>query len=192
MDINKAIRKQEKSHKRFLFFLGFIFFAMPLVLYLTQRFNLFFFIYLTIIELLILSAILVSMDNNYIKYSVDGYKIKLSFRRFGEEFSITCDKVALVHAEGSNQEMNIVMLMTSKFRNKRINAVDEEFVIKNQYLSHYYYKMKKLNPEINYFFIVITKGYYHKYRLLDMIYRNCVKAYYTEETVEKIKEYRRS
>jgi hypothetical protein len=191
MDINKAIRKQEKSNKRFLFFLGFIFFAMPLALYLTQRFNLFFFIYLSIIELLILSAILVSVNNNYIKYSVNGYKIKLSFRRFGEEFSIPCDKVVLVHVEGSNQEMNIVMLMTSKFRNKNINAVDEEFLLKHQYVSHHYYKMKKLNPEINYFYIVVTNGYYHKYKLLDMIYRNCVRAHYTEDTVEKIKEYRR-
>lgn len=191
MDINKAIRKQEKSHKRFLFFLGFIFFVMPLVLLLTQRFNVFFIIYLSIIELLILSAILASMSNNYIKYSVDGYKLKIKFRRFGEEFNIICDKVALVHAEVSAEEMNIVMLMTSKFRNKKINAVDEEFLKKHQYLSHHYYKIKKLNPEINYFYIIVTKGYYHKYRLLDIIYRNCVKAYYTEETVEKIKEYRR-
>ena len=191
MDINKAIRKQEKSHKRFLFFLGFIFFVMPLILFLTQRFNLFFFIYLTIIELLMLLAALISMNNNYIKYSVDGYKLKLRFKRFGEEFNIICDKVALVHVEGSNQEMNIVMLMTSKFRNKKINAVDEEFLRKYQYLSHHYYKMKKLNPEINYFYIVVTKGYYHKYRLLDMIYRNCVKAQYTDETVERIKEYRK-
>jgi hypothetical protein len=190
MDINKAIRKQEKSHKRFLFFLGFIFFVLPLVLFLAQRFDFFFIFYLSIIELLILTAILVSMNNNYIKYSVDGYKLKLRFKRFGEEFNIICDKVALVHAEGSAQEMNVVMLMTSKFRNKKINAVDEEFLIKHQYLSHHYYKMKKLNPEINYFYIVVTKGYFHKYRFLDMIYRNCVKAYYTDETVEKIKEYR--
>jgi hypothetical protein len=190
MNINKAIRKQEKSHKRFLFFLGFIFFAMPLVLYLTQRFNLFFFIYLGIIEILVLSAILLSINNNYFKYSVDGYKMKLKFGRLGEGFNIICDKVALVHSEGSGNEMKIVMIMTSRFRNKRINAVDEDFIRKHPYISHQYYKIKKLNPENNYYYLIITKGSYHKYRMLDMIYRNCVKSYYTEETVEKIKEYR--
>ncbi len=191
MDINKAIKKQEKSHKRFLFFLGFIFFVMPLILFLTHRFNLFFLTYLCIIELLILIAILVSVNNNYLKYNVDGYKLKLRCRRFGEDYNIVCDKVAFVHAQGREAEMSIVMLMTSKFRNKRINAVDEEFLRRYPYVSHFYYKIKKFNPERNYFYLVVTKGYYHKYRLLDMIYRNCVKAHYTEETVEKIKEYRK-
>ncbi|MCM0649775.1 hypothetical protein NBE98_15520 [Clostridium swellfunianum] len=191
MDINKAIRKQEKSHKRFLFFLGFIFFTMPLVVFLTRRYNLFFMIYLGIIELLILTAILATISSNYISYSSDDYKIKLKLKRFGEGFNIICDKVALVHAEGYGPDMSIIILMTSRFRNKKIDEVNEEFLKKYQYVSHHYYKIKKLNPESNYFYLVVKKGYYHKYRLLDMIYRNCVKAYYTEETVEKIKEYRR-
>lgn len=191
MDINKAIRKQEKSHKRFLFFLGFIFFVMPLILFLTQRCNLFFLIYLGIIELMIFFSAIVSMGNNYIWYSVDGYKLKLRLTRLGQEFNIICDKVALVIAEGSGPEMNIIILTTSKFRNKKINVVDEKFLLTHPYLSHYYYKIKKLAPEIDYYYIIVSKGYYHKYKLLDIIYRNCVKAYYTEETVEKIKEYRR-
>lgn len=191
MDINKAIRKQEKSNKRFLFFLGFVFFALPLVLILSKSLKVFFLIYLLIIEFLILGAILTSINNNFLKYSVEGYKLKLKFRRFGEEFNIICDKVALVHSEGEGAEMSIILLMTSRFRNKRINEVDELFLRKYAYLSHHYYRIKKINPEINYFYLVITKGYYHKYRMLDLIYRNCVKAYYTEETVEKIKEYRK-
>jgi hypothetical protein len=191
MDINKAIRKQEKSNKRFLFFLGFVFFALPLVLILSKRFKVFFLIYLLIIEFLILGAIIASINNNFLRYSVEGYKLKLKFRRFGEEFNIICDKVELVHAEGEGAEMSIILLMTSRFRNKRINEVDEMFLRKYAYLSHHYYRIKKINPEINYFYIVVTKGYYHKYRMLDLIYRNCVKAYYTEETVEKIKEYRK-
>jgi hypothetical protein len=191
MDINKAIRKQEKSHKRFLFFLGFIFLALPLVLVILKRFQLFFLLYLSIIELLILGAMFFSINNKFLKYSVDGYKLKLKFRRFGEEFNIICDKVALVHAEGKGPEMSIILLMTSRFRNKKINEVDEAFLRKYAYLSHHYYRIKKINPEFSYYYIVVTKGDYHKYRMLDLIYRNCVKAYYTEETVEKIKEYRK-
>jgi hypothetical protein len=191
MDINKAIRKQEKSHKMFLLFLGFIFLFLPGVLFLSGNLNLFLLVYLVIIELLILIAVLVSINNNFLNYTVDGYKLRLQFKKFGGEINIVCDKVSFVHTEGSGSEMNIVMLTTSKFRNKKISEVDEEFLKRHSYVALNYYRIKKLNPEINYYYIIISKGNYHKYRLLDMIYRNCVKAQYTEETVERIKEYRR-
>lgn len=191
MDINKAIRKQEKSHKRFLLFLGFIFLFLPGILLLSGNFNLFLLVYLAIIEILVLTAVLVSMNNNFLNYTVDGYKLRLKFGKFGEDINIVCDKVSFVHTEGNGSEMNIVMLMTSKFRNKKISEVDEEFLKRHSYVALNYYRIKKLNPELNYYYIIIRKGNYHKYRLLDMIYKNCVKAQYTEETVERIKEYRR-
>lgn len=192
MDINKAIKKQEKSNKRFLLFLGFIFFILPVVLFLSKKINIFFFIYLFIIETLILIAMLITLNSYYLKYSCDGYKLKLNFKGFGEGFNIICDKVVLVHTEGTGQQMSIVIVTSSKFRNKKINAVDEIFLRKHAYLSHYYYKIKKLQLEENFFYIIINKGGYHKYRLLDMIYRSCVHGQYTEEAVERIKEYRKT
>ncbi|ERI93470.1 hypothetical protein HMPREF1982_01668 [Clostridiales bacterium oral taxon 876 str. F0540] len=190
MDINKAIRKQEKSHKRFLLFLGFIFFAMPLVLFLANKFSIFFMLYLAIIEILILSAIIASLSSNYLKYSCDGYKLKIKVRRFKEEFNIICDKVIFVHTEGSGPQLSIVMILSSRFRNKKINEIDMAFLNKHIYVSHYYYKIKKHQPEDSFFYIVINKGGYHKYKLLDMIYRSCVKAQYSSEAVENIKQYR--
>lgn len=192
MDINKAIRKQEKSNKRFLLFLGFIFLTLPVVLFISNKFSLFFLIYLAVIEVLILSAILISMESNYLKYSCDGYKIKIKVRRFREEFNIVCDKVVFVHTEGSGPQMNIIMLLCSRFRNKKINEVDESFLNKHAYISHYYYKLKKHHLEESYYYISINKGGYHKYKLLDIIYRNCVKAQYTSEAIEIIKQYRNS
>jgi hypothetical protein len=191
MNINKAIRKQEKSHKRFLLIFGFIFLLLPLILILFDKVNLFFLIYLGIIETLILVAILFSFSSNYLKYSIEEYKIRLKFKRFGQGINIICDKVVLVHVEGTGQQMDVVLITNSKFRNKKVNLVDEVFLKKHPYISHYYYRIKKLNPEDNYFYIIISKGGYHKYSLLDLIYRNCVKSEYTEEAVERIKEYRK-
>jgi hypothetical protein len=80
--------------------------------------------------------------------------------------------------------------MSSKFRNKKIKPIDEDFIKKYTYVAQQYYKLKKLRPEENFFYLTINKGGFHKYRLLDLIYRNCVHAHYTEEAVERIKEYR--
>jgi hypothetical protein len=190
MDINKAIRKQDKSHKRFLLSMSFIFFILPLILVLSNRINLFFLIYLCIIELLILIAFFINISSNYLRYNTDNYKLRIKLRKFGEEFNIVYDKVAFVHTQSSGIKFEIILIMSSKFRNKKIKPIDEDFIKKYTYVAQQYYKLKKLRPEENFFYLTINKGGFHKYRLLDLIYRNCVHAHYTEEAVERIKEYR--
>lgn len=192
MDINKAIRKQKKSNIEFLLFLSFIFFMLPLILFLAHKSNIFFIVYLLIIEMLILITIIINISNNYIKYSSDNYRLKVKLLHFGEEINIVCDKVKFVHAEGKGAQISIIFIMNSRFRNKKIMPVDNNFVSKNPYLSQQYYWLKVQNPEDNYYYLIITKGGFEKYKLLDMVYKNCVKAEYTEEAVEIIKEYRRS
>lgn len=191
MDINKAIKKQEKSNIRFLLFLSFIFFMLPLILVLSNLLNFFFLIYLSIIEILILITILININNNYLKYSIDNYKLKISLRLISEELNVVCDKVKYVYTEGNFQQIVIILLMNSKFRNKKIKHVDENLLRLYPNFAQNYYRIKKRNPEENYFYIVITKGGFKKYKLLDLIYKNCVKAQYTEEAVERIKEYRK-
>lgn len=192
MNINKAIRKQDKSYKRFLLVLGFIFFALPLVLVSSGRFNIFFLIYLAVIEILILTAILVNMNNNYLRYSIENYKLKLKLKPFGDGINIVCEKVVFVHVEGNGPNMEVIIITNSKFRSKNIKAVDENLLKKYPYLAHQYYKIKKHHSEDNYFYVIVNKGGYHKYKLLDLIYRNCLHAQYSEEAVEKIKKYRNS
>jgi len=192
MDINKAIRKQKKSNIRFLLFLSFIFFMLPFILFLSHKLDIFFIIYIFIIELLILITILISINNNYIKYSSDSYKLKIKPKLICEEINIVCDKVKFVHAEGKDVQMAVILIMNSRFRNKRIKPVDEDFISIHPYLAQQYYWIKKHNLEEDYYYLIITKGGYEKYKLLDVVYRNCVKAQYTEEAVEIIKEYRKN
>lgn len=190
MNINKAIRKQEKAHKRFLLVLGFIFFILPIALFISRKINTFFLLYLGLIELLILVTAIVSVNSNYLYYNVEDYKLKLRFRRFGEKFNILCDKVVAVFAEGNEIDMELIILTSTRFRSKGIKPIDEYILKKYPYLAHNYYRIKKHKPENDYYYIIINKGGYHKYKLLDLIYRNCLQAYYSEETIEKIKEYR--
>ena len=48
-------------------------------------------------------------------------------------------------------------------------------------------KIKEKNPDKKYYFQVIKRGGLKKYLLLDSIYRNCVKAVYTDESIQNIK-----
>lgn len=190
MDINKAIRKQNKSYKRFMLSMCFIFFILPFALLIANRFDLFFLAYLAIIELLILITIIITINAGYLKYDYDNYKLKVKQGLFKVEYNIVCSKVVLVHTEGSGAQFNIILLTTSRFRNKKIKPIDQDFLKNNSYVAHNYYKLKKQHPEEEYYYINITKGGFIKFRLLDTIYKSCVSSIYTEDAIEKIKEYR--
>lgn len=190
MDINKAIRKQKKSYKRFMLSMCFIFFILPFVLLIANKFDVFFLSYLAIIELLILITIIITINSGYLKYDYDNYRIKVKQGFFKAEFNIVCNKVVLVHTEGDEALFSIILLTTSRFRNKKIKPIDQQFLKNNSYVAHNYYKLKKQHPEEEYYYVFITKGGYVKYKLLDTIYKSCVSAVYTEDAIEKIKEYR--
>jgi hypothetical protein len=190
MNINKAIKKQDKSHKRFLLILGFIFLVLPGVLFLSGKVNTFLIIYLAVIEFLVLITMIISSNNNYLKYIIENYKVKLKFTKISDEIIISCEKVSIVHVENSGPQMELILITSSRFRSKKLKPIDEEFIKKYPYLAQLYYRTKKHHPEDNYFYIIISKGGYHKYKLLDLIYRSCLQALYTDEAVERIKEYR--
>ncbi len=58
MDIDKVLKKQRKSYKRFMLSMGFIFIILPIVLLIAKQINIFFIIYLCVIESLILFSVL--------------------------------------------------------------------------------------------------------------------------------------
>lgn len=188
MNINKAIIKQKKSYKRFLLIMGFIFFALPIALVITKETNVFYIVYLALIETLIIIAIIRKINNENLKIFDECYKIKVVSGIKKESLTIICNKVALVHVE--EKDFSVVIIATAKFRNKKVFPISEKFLKNHGYIAHYYNKMKILNPEKDYFYVIIKRGKYLKYKLLDIIYKNCVYAYFTDETIEKIKEYR--
>jgi hypothetical protein len=190
MDINKAIRKQKKSYKGFMLAMCFIFFIMPVVLYLSEKITPFFIFYLAIIEIMVLLSILLRYNNEKLEFYCDSEKIKIRDGLINASYSLACDKVVLVHSEKVETDIELIILTTSRFRNKKIKEIDLEFLKKHVYLSHEYTRIKKLYPENNYYYIIIKSGGYYKYKLLIDTYKNCVKATFTDEAIENIKKAR--
>lgn len=191
MDINKAIRKQNKAYKRFMLAMCFIFFILPCILYFSKKFSLFLLIYLIILELLIVTAVFFRLDWENLKYECQPGKIKIIQGYLKKSYNINCEKVVFVHVEQceDKENINLIILTSSKFRNRNIKPVDNSFLKLHAFASHEYKRIKSTNPEDCYYYIVITKGGLLKDKLLVDIYRNCVKAKYSTEAIERIKRW---
>ena len=171
--------------------MGFIFFTLPMTLYFSKAYNMFLIGYLAFIEILIITAVLFKKDSNALIYSCSYGKFKFCQGIIKKNYNINCEKVVLVHAEKSKEkdEADIIILTTSRFRNKNIEDVNEDFLKEYAYVSHEYKKLKVLHPEESYYYIVISRGGWIKYKILMDLYKNCVKAKYSEAAIEAIKQW---
>ncbi len=190
MNIDKAIKKQIARYKRFVVAICLLFLFLPIILYMSGQTNIFFIIYLSVLEMLILLFLVFMKNNQVLDYKVDVYKIRITIGFPKKTISLPCEKVELVHAEGNGKDMKLVLLGKSKLRNKYVRPIDINFLKENPYAGYYYGKLKKKNPEIQYFYTIIKTGGYKKYPLLNEIYKDCASLPFTEEAIAKIKEYR--
>ena len=189
MDINKALKKQKKSYRNFVLFMLTLFFLLPLFLFIYKRYNTFFIAYLLAIEIMIVAAIIMKISTEKLYFKCDGYKLNIKQGIFKEKYCIICDKVFLVCLEGK-EKFDIILITDSRFRTNSIRRVSREFIHEHNYLSDSYERLREQYPEKDFYYIIIKNGMYEKYQLLDLIYSNCVRAFYTENSIEKIKEYR--
>jgi hypothetical protein len=189
MNINKALRKQKKSNERFMLSMGFIFFLLPAIVYVSKSFSTFLLIYLVVIEILVIIVILVKLDKEILKF---GYVSRLKVQNgiLGERYSIDCHKVEVVHTINEEKELEIVIILESKLRNKRIRRIDSKFLKNNSWANKYYNNLKNNKSSKDYYYIVLNKGGYVKYKLLDVLYKYCTNAHFTDEAIKNIKEYR--
>lgn len=196
MNIDKAIRKQKKSYKRFLLSMCFIFFILPAVLVLSKKFYIFYIAYLVVVEILIFLAIIIRINNETLKFSYDGYRLKLQLGLNGSKINILCDKIALVHVEDyisgeqENIDFKVILISRSRFRSDRMIPISEDFFNKHPFAAHEYRKIKVIHPEDDFYFTIVRRGGLNKYPLLDTIYKSCVYANFTQEAIERIKYYR--
>lgn len=191
MDIYKVLKKQKKSYTRFMLSMGFIFLLLPLVLYITRRFDLFFIIYLCVIEALIFISVIIRYNEDYLKFEVDHDKLMVSICGGRIKYRILSSKVVIVHTIPEEQNFNIILVTKSQFRNKRIKVITQRVIDKYKGLEEYYKKINKPDDGYYYYFI-IKKGGAKKYLLLDVLYKYCLDALFTENAVENIKQFRNS
>lgn len=196
MNIDKAIRKQKKSYKRFLLSMCFIFFALPIALILSKKVYAFYIVYIIIVEILILTAIFIRISNESLKFKNDGYRLRISIGINNKKVNIITDKVSLVHVQdvlsdkGEVTDFKIILIAGSKFRSDRMIPMNINFLKKYSYVAYHYNRIKVMQPENEYYYTIIRRGGLNKYPLLDTIYKTCVYSYFTGEAIEKIKFYR--
>lgn len=187
MYIDKALKKQSKFKKLFYTIMIFLSIFLPVIVYLSNIKSKFIFLYLIILEVLIFSAILNKINFYNLKFLCSNNKLKYKSGLCSKESILICDKIDIVHTNSSKEDMEIIIVTTMKFRNKSLKPITKNFLQKYPEASHEYLKIKKMNPEDIFYFQIIKRGALSKYILLEIIYKNCVKAVYTSSAIENIK-----
>jgi hypothetical protein len=187
MDIYKAVKREKLHLKVFLITMFTISVTLPLTLILTGLTTIFYISYVIIIEFLIVAATITKMNFYSVKYRYLNNKLIFKVGICVKENLIICDKVVLVHTNKSDYDLEIVLITSMIFKNKGLRPVDKNFLKRYPQILKEYNDIKQLNPKKDYYFQVIKRGGLRKYLLLDLIYKNCVKAVYTDESIQNIK-----
>ncbi|MGL4874325.1 MAG: DUF5976 family putative bacteriocin [Clostridium sp.] len=187
MDINKALRVEKRRGKKFYALMIILALLLPLSLWLTGIEEGFFIAYVIGMEVLIGLAILKRVDRYKLKYDYKNNKLTFKSGVFGKKNLILCDQVAVVHTEGIEDDLKIIIISTIKFRNSRLKPVVDGLFRKYPKIGDEYKKVININPDKKYYYLIIKKGGLKKYPLLGDIYTYCAKSSYTEEAIQSIK-----
>ncbi len=199
MNINKAIRKQIKSYKRFVLIMCFVFFVLPVFPFIYNKATPFYLGFLAVIEAMIVASVVICLGRLRIKFAYERKgRIKVKYGLAAETINIYCSKVMYVDIEVLEPQINrfedfkIIVLTNSRFKSKKLKKVGYDFMKKYTLTAYQYNKLKVRNPEDEYYYFIIGSGGLKKYELLSTIYSTCVHAGFSEAAIEKIKLYRDS
>lgn len=187
MDIYKAIKREKKHLKIFLITMAVIALVLPLIMIITEMLTIFYISYVAFIYVLIVAAIIVKMNAYKVEYRYLNNRLVFKAGILAKEYLLICDKVVLVHTNKSDYDLEIILITNVVFKNYGLRPIDKNFLKKYPQIVEHYNSIKQLNPKKDYYFQVIRRGGLRKYLLLDIIYRNCVKAIYTDESIQNIK-----
>lgn len=190
MDIDKVLKKQKKSYRRFMLSMGFIFLLLPIVLFIAKQFNMFFIGYLCVVEVLIFILVLRRYNEEYLKFDVCEDKICIAILGGRIKYKVSYNKVAIIHTIPQEKYFDILIVVKSKLRNKKMRVVTKKVLEKFSGVEKHYIKMK-MPTDNDYYYFVITRGGIRKYLLLDLLFKFCVGAIFTENAIQNIKEHRK-
>lgn len=187
MKIEKALKRQKVYKKLFFISMAIISIFLPIVSYLSNIRTVFMMVYLIVLEVLILFAIIIKLNFYRLEFSCQNGRLKFKSGIFSNQCLILCKDVAVVHTNKSNVDMEIIIVTSIKFKNKRLRPITKGFLQRYPEASHEYLRLKRLNPENIYYYQIIRKGDLKKYILLDLIYKNCVNGAFTASAIQNIK-----
>ncbi|WP_297712404.1 hypothetical protein [Clostridium sp.] len=187
MKIEKAIKKQNRYNKLFIIFMFFLAIFLPIITYLAyiRTFNMLAF--LLLIEILIFIAIIRKVNDCTLNFICANNKLKFRDGLFSSYTYIQCDRMAIVHTNKNNEDMEIIIVTRGKVKNQKMKLINKEFMKKYEEAALEYRRIKRINQDVAFYFKVIKYGELKKYILLDNIYRNCVNATYTASAIDSIK-----
>lgn len=187
MKIDKALKKQKRSNKIFIISMFFLAIFLPIITYLSYVNTFIIIVFLFFIEFLIFIAIMGKINSCTLKFVCGNNRLKFSTGLFLPYIYIQCDKVAIVHTNKSNENLEIIIITSIRSKNKKLKLISKDFINKNKEVADEYIRIKKIRNDAAYYFQVINCGELNKYILLDNIYKNCVNAIYTSSAIESIK-----
>lgn len=187
MNIYKALKKEKADIKKMFVILIVIAVILPIAVFLSGLTTRFYLISLLLLEMLNVLAIISFINGYALKFSCSNNKLKIKSGLFGAEALIICDKVALVHTENMEENMEIIIISSIKLRNKGVRPVVDGFLKRYPKVEEEYRRLKINNKDTIYYFQIVRRGGLYKYMLLDVIYKNCVRAVYTSECIQNIK-----
>lgn len=187
MDIYKALKKEKKAIKRFYIYMGILALLLPTTLWLTGIKTKFFIFYVLILELLIILAVLKKRDYTKLEFKYKNNRLKFTSGLFSQTNTILCDTISIVHTDGMEEYMKIILVSNAKVRNRRMKLISKGFLKRYPEVAELYDKIKRLDPDEIYYFQIVKKGGLKKYPFLDEVFKYCVKADYTEACIENIK-----
>lgn len=187
LDIFKAIKLEKKYTKRFFVIMFLIAIILPLSVYLTGIMNVFYMTYLGIIEFLIFAAVINKINYTRLNYTCNKNRLRIKTGLLGKESLVFCDKVVMVHTVKMEEVMEIVIVTNVHFKNRNLRPVHKVFMKRYSSVVKEFQKIQKKYPDTIFYYQVIKRGGLKKYLLLDTIYKNCVKAVYTDDCIQNIK-----
>lgn len=187
MYIDKALKKQSSAYQRFNIVMIFIFILLPIVVFAVGANNGITIPILILLEIGVILCLIVMRDRTSLNYTCENGTLRFKQGIFSSYRRISCDKIKIIHTENKQGDMDIIIVTTTKVGNKQLKLVGRNFLNKYHMAAKEYKKLKNMDQDKNYFYVVIKNGGYKKYIMLDDIYRNSVTATFTADTIENIK-----
>ncbi|WP_138203949.1 hypothetical protein [Haloimpatiens lingqiaonensis] len=190
MNIDKGIRKQNKSIKRFLFSGCFIFFVSLILLISLPKLYTALKISLIFIQMITLIMVISKVENNYLRYIVNYDKILVKTGIIDLTTVMRKNKVFMIHTRDEGKDLNIIVIISSKVKKRNFKEVDKRFLEENQDIYNNIGSIKGKKASEKYYYTIIVGGGFYKYKLLNDIYINCENAFFSDEAIKNVKLYR--
>lgn len=187
MYIDKALKKQSNAYQRFNIVMILIFILLPIVVFAVGANNGITIPILILLEIGVILCLIVMKDRTSLNYTCENGTLRFKQGIFSSYRRISCDKIKIIHTENKQGDMDIIIVTTTRVGNKQLKLVGRNFLNKYKMAAKEYKKLKNMEQDKNYFYVVIKNGGYKKYIMLDDIYRNSVTATFTADTIENIK-----